>query len=39
MLQFPISKKPIDYQIELSQKLKKTEKELGYSQTELSPDY
>ncbi|MFY8108310.1 MAG: helix-turn-helix domain-containing protein [Bacteroidia bacterium] len=36
MLQFSLSKKPIDYQIELSQKLKKIRKEKGYSQAELS---
>jgi transcriptional regulator with XRE-family HTH domain len=36
MLQFSLSKKPIDYQIELSQKLKKIRKEKGYSQTELA---
>jgi transcriptional regulator with XRE-family HTH domain len=36
MLQFSLSKKPIDYQIHLSQKLKKIRKEKGYSQAELS---
>jgi transcriptional regulator with XRE-family HTH domain len=36
MLQFSLRKKPIDYQIELSQKLKKIRKEKGYSQTELA---
>ena len=36
MLQFSLSKKPVDYQIELSQKLKKIRKEKGISQAELS---
>ncbi len=36
MFQFSLSKKPIDYQIELSQKLKKIRKEKGYSQAELA---